>query len=303
MKKLKGSNLKIKKGIKAILILGVGACLSTVILGCGSKDLKVMDTISISDTLEKTEDETYVDDVLSMQKSESEEFTDLENIEQLENSVRRYHILENVEFSEYGYRQYSDEELEKLKNYTPEDVEEMLSLLKTDSLNENERVEMLQLMYWMKQQDKDTIDTDGLITVENALLQTMKAVTCDATGMNPEDYNKVTINERPTNIGENIRLTVETDDDDIIYNVGYNTLYQHLIDNIYDIQNASSAPSETEEDFNNKLNLIETGINYIKKSCFAGAKVEEHSIFGFFKEDYLGTQTSESSAENKIKIK
>ena len=101
MKKLKGSNLKIKKGVKAALILGIGAYLSTGLVGCASKDLEVMDTISIADTIEKTKEETYIDDVLSMPGSESEEQTALESIERLENSVRRYHILENVEFSEY----------------------------------------------------------------------------------------------------------------------------------------------------------------------------------------------------------
>ena len=36
-----------------------------------------------------------------------------------------------------------------------------------------------------------------------------------------------------------------------VYNVNYNSLYQRLIDNIYNIQNTSS-----ESDFNEKLNLI-----------------------------------------------
>lgn len=298
MKKLKGSNLKIKKGVKAALILGIGAYLSTGLVGCASKDLEVMDTISIADTIEKTKEETYIDDVLSMPGSESEEQTALESIERLENSVRRYHILENVEFSEYGYRQYSDKEKEKLKKYTPQEVEDMIALLEADSLNENERVETLQLLYWVKQQDQSTINTEGLAIVENALLQTMKAITCDATGMKPEDYNMVTIKERPTNAEEKIRLTVEKDDEDIVYNVNYNSLYQRLIDNIYDIQNTSSQAG-----FDEKLNLIENGINYIKKSCVAGVQVKSHSMLDIFGEDYLEAEISESKAESKIRIK
>lgn len=298
MKKLKGSNLKIKKGVKAALILGIGAYLSTGLVGCASKDLEVMDTISIADTIEKTKEETYIDDVLSMPGSESEEQTALESIERLENSVRRYHILENVEFSEYGYRQYSDKEKEKLKKYTPQEVEDMIALLEADSLNENERVETLQLLYWVKQQDQSTINTEGLAIVENALLQTMKAVTCDATGMKPEDYNNVSIGERPTQEGEKIRIEVTTDDEDIVYNVNYNSLYQRLIDNIYNIQNTSS-----ESDFNEKLNLIGNGINYIKKSCFAGVQVKSRNMLDIFGEDCLEAEISESKAESKIKIK
>lgn len=298
MKKLKGSNLKVKKGIKTMVALGIGAFLATGLLGCKSNDLEIMNTISIADTIEKTKEETYIDDVLSMPGSESEEQTALESIERLENSVRRYHILENVEFSEYGYRQYSDKEKEKLKKYTPQEVEDMIALLEADSLNENERVETLQLLYWVKQQDQSTINTEGLAIVENALLQTMKAVTCDATGMKPEDYNMVTIKERPTNAEEKIRLTVEKDDEDIVYNVNYNSLYQRLIDNIYDIQNTSSQAG-----FDEKLNLIENGINYIKKSCVAGVQVKSHSMLDIFGEDYLEAEISESKAESKIRIK
>ena len=191
MEKLKGSNLKVKKGIKTMVALGIGAFLATGLLGCKSNDLEIMNTISISEALEKTENETYIDDVLSIQDNQFEEITTLEKLEDLENSIRRYHILENIEFSESGYRKYSDKELEKLKNYSLEDVKEMVELLETDSLSENERVKMLQLMYWMNKEDKKIIDTEGLGIVEGALLETMKAVTCDATGMKPEDYNNV----------------------------------------------------------------------------------------------------------------
>ena len=275
MEKLKGSNLKVKKGIKTMVALGIGAFLATGLLGCKSNDLEIMNTISISEALEKTENETYIDDVLSIQDNQFEEITTLEKLEDLENSIRRYHILENIEFSESGYRKYSDKELEKLKNYSLEDVKEMVELLETDSLSENERVKMLQLMYWMNKEDKKIIDTEGLGIVEGALLETMKAVTCDATGMKPEDYNNVSIGERPTQEGEKIRIEVTTDDEDIVYNVNYNSLYQRLIDNIYNIQNTSS-----ESDFNEKLNLIELK-NYNKNN----------------------NEISESKAESKIKIK
>lgn len=298
MEKLKGSNLKVKKGIKTMVALGIGAFLATGLLGCKSNDLEIMNTISISEALEKTENETYIDDVLSIQDNQFEEITTLEKLEDLENSIRRYHILENIEFSESGYRKYSDKELEKLKNYSLEDVKEMVELLETDSLSENERVKMLQLMYWMNKEDKKIIDTEGLGIVEGALLETMKAVTCDAAGMKPEDYNMVTIKERPTNAEEKIRLTVEKDDEDIVYNVNYNSLYQRLIDNIYDIQNTSSQAG-----FDEKLNLIENGINYIKKSCVAGVQVKSHSMLDIFGEDYLEAEISESKAESKIRIK
>lgn len=298
MEKLKGSNLKVKKGIKTMVSLGIGAFLATGLLGCKSNDLEIMNTISISEALEKTENETYIDDVLSIQDNQFEEITTLEKLEDLENSIRRYHILENIEFSESGYRKYSDKELEKLKNYSLEDVKEMVELLETDSLSENERVKMLQLMYWMNKEDKKIIDTEGLGIVEGALLETMKAVTCDATGMKPEDYNNVSIGERPTQEGEKIRIEVTTDDEDIVYNVNYNSLYQRLIDNIYNIQNTSS-----ESDFNEKLNLIENGINYIKKSCFAGVQVKSRNMLDMFGEDCLEAEISESKAESKIKIK
>ena len=93
MEKLKGSNLKVKKGIKTMVALGIGAFLATGLLGCKSNDLEIMNTISISEALEKTENETYIDDVLSIQDNQFEEITTLEKLEDLENSIRRYHIL------------------------------------------------------------------------------------------------------------------------------------------------------------------------------------------------------------------
>ena len=46
MEKLKGSNLKVKKGIKTMVALGIGAFLATGLLGCKSNDLEIMNTIS-----------------------------------------------------------------------------------------------------------------------------------------------------------------------------------------------------------------------------------------------------------------
>ena len=82
MEKLKGSNLKVKKGIKTMVALGIGAFLATGLLGCKSNDLEIMNTISISEALEKTENETYIDDVLSIQDNKFEEITTLEKLEE-----------------------------------------------------------------------------------------------------------------------------------------------------------------------------------------------------------------------------
>ena len=58
-----------------MVALGIGAFLATGLLGCKSNDLEIMNTISISEALEKTENETYIDDVLSIQDNQFEEIT------------------------------------------------------------------------------------------------------------------------------------------------------------------------------------------------------------------------------------
>ena len=225
MKNLKGSNIKFVTKGKAIIIATV---LALGLTGC-SKDESPEKTLPLETIIENTADDTYIDDALSYE-AENTESKKLEELENIEERIIRYHLLEGLEFSDSGYREYTEDELKCLDNYTLEDVRKMLTLLKEDSLNENERVEMMQCLYWIREKDKTTLSTEDLSTIECALLLAVKAATCEAINSSPEYYNNVTVGPKPSSEGDFTKVIVEKKEtnDKAVYMLPRNSFFEEL---------------------------------------------------------------------------
>lgn len=299
MKNLKGSNIKfITKG-KAIIIATV---LALGLTGC-SKDEAPEKTLPLETIIENTADDTYIDDALSYE-AENTESKKLEELENIEERIIRYHLLEGLEFSDSGYREYTEDELKCLDNYTLEDVRKMLTLLKEDSLNENERVEMMQCLYWIREKDKTTLSTEDLSTIECALLLAVKAATCEAINSSPEYYNNVTVGPKPSSEGDFTKVIVEKKEtnDKAVYMLPRNSFFEELTNHIYKIQNIQASTDDTYT-FEDKLKALETGLNYFKEACFVDTKIEKKSFFNFFGEDKLISEQTKEEAIMKIKAK
>lgn len=299
MKNLKGSNIKfITKG-KAIIIATV---LALGLTGC-SKDEAPEKTLPLETIIENTADDTYIDDALSYE-AENTESKKLEELENIEERIIRYHLLEGLEFSDSGYREYTEDELKCLDNYTLEDVRKMLTLLKEDSLNENERVEMMQCLYWIREKDKTTLSTEDLSTIECALLLAVKAATCEAINSSPEYYNNVTVGSKPSSEGDFTKVIVEKKEsnDKAVYMLPRNSFFEELTNHIYKIQNIQASTDDTYT-FEDKLKALETGLNYFKEACFVDTKIEKKSFFNFFGEDKLISEQTKEEAIMKIKAK
>lgn len=299
MKNLKGSNIKfITKG-KAIIIATV---LALGLTGC-SKDEAPEKTLPLETIIENTADDTYIDDALSYE-AETTESKKLEELENIEERIIRYHLLEDLEFSDSGYREYTEDELKCLDNYTLEDVRKMLTLLKEDSLNENERVEMMQCLYWIREKDKTTLSTEDLSTIEGALLLAVKAATCEAINSSPEYYNNVTVGPKPSSEGDFTKVIVEKKEtnDKAVYMLPRNSFFEELTNHIYKIQNIQASTDDTYT-FEDKLKALETGLNYFKEACFVDTKIEKKSFFNFFGEDKLISEQTKEEAIMKIKAK
>lgn len=299
MKNLKSSNIKFTLKGKALIIATV---LAMGLTGC-SKDKVPGETLSLEKVMEKTANDTYIDDVLSYEdeKTDSNKLEELENIEE---RIIKYHWLENLEFSDSGYRKYTEGALKSLENYTLEDVREMLALLKEGSLNENEKVEMMQCLYWMRENDKVMLSTKDLSTVENALLLAVKATTCKAKNISPEYYNNITICPKPNSEGDCTKVVVEDSKNtkQATYMLSQGSFYECLTNHIYTIQNIQAADDDTYT-FADKLKALKTSLNYFKESCFVDTKVEEKSFFNFFGEDELKSEQIPQEAAKKIRIK
>lgn len=299
MKNLKGSNIKfITKG-KALIIATV---LALGLTGC-SKDEAPEKTLPLETIIENTADDTYIDDALSYE-AENTESKKLEELENIEERIIRYHLLEGLEFSDSGYREYTEDELKCLDNYTLEDVRKMLTLLKEDSLNENERVEMMQCLYWIREKDKTTLSTEDLSTIECALLLAVKAATCEAINSSPEYYNNVTVGPKPSSEGDFTKVIVEKKEtnDKAVYMLPRNSFFEELTNHIYKIQNIQASTDDTYT-FEDKLKALETGLNYFKEACFVDTKIEKKSFFNFFGEDKLISEQTKEEAIMKIKAK
>lgn len=299
MKNLKGSNIKfITKG-KALIIATV---LALGLTGC-SKDEAPEKTLPLETIIENTADDTYIDDALSYE-AENTESKKLEELENIEERIIRYHLLEGLEFSDSGYREYTEDELKCLDNYTLEDVRKMLTLLKEDSLNENERVEMMQCLYWIREKDKTTLSTEDLSTIEGALLLAVKAATCEAINSSPEYYNNVTVGPKPSGEGDFTKVIVEKKEsnDKAVYMLPRNSFFEELTNHIYKIQNIQASTDDTYT-FEDKLKALETGLNYFKEACFVDTKIEKKSFFNFFGEDKLISEQTKEEAIMKIKAK
>lgn len=299
MKNLKGSNIKfITKG-KALIIATV---LALGLTGC-SKDESPEKTLPLETIIENTADDTYIDDALSYE-AENTESKKLEELENIEERIIRYHLLEGLEFSDSGYREYTEDELKCLDNYTLEDVRKMLTLLREDSLNENERVEMMQCLYWIREKDKTTLSTEDLSTIEGALLLAVKAATCEAINSSPEYYNNVTVGPKPSSEGDFTKVIVEKKEtnDKAVYMLPRNSFFEELTNHIYKIQNIQASTDDTYT-FEDKLKALETGLNYFKEACFVDTKIEKKSFFNFFGEDKLISEQTKEEAIMKIKAK
>ena len=299
MKNLKGSNIKFVTKGKAIIIATV---LALGLTGC-SKDESPEKTLPLETIIENTADDTYIDDALSYE-AENTESKKLEELENIEERIIRYHLLEGLEFSDSGYREYTEDELKCLDNYTLEDVRKMLTLLKEDSLNENERVEMMQCLYWIREKDKTTLSTEDLSTIECALLLAVKAATCEAINSSPEYYNNVTVGPKPSSEGDFTKVIVEKKEtnDKAVYMLPRNSFFEELTNHIYKIQNIQASTDDTYT-FEDKLKALETGLNYFKEACFVDTKIEKKSFFNFFGEDKLISEQTKEEAIMKIKAK
>lgn len=299
MKNLKGSNIKFVTKGKAIIIATV---LAFGLTGC-SKDEAPEKTLPLETIIENTADDTYIDDALSYE-AENTESKKLEELENIEERIIRYHLLEGLEFSDSGYREYTEDELKCLDNYTLEDVRKMLTLLREDSLNENERVEMMQCLYWIREKDKTTLSTEDLSTIEGALLLAVKAATCEAINSSPEYYNNVTVGPKPSSEGDFTKVIVEKKEtnDKAVYMLPRNSFFEELTNHIYKIQNIQASTDDTYT-FEDKLKALETGLNYFKEACFVDTKIEKKSFFNFFGEDKLISEQTKEEAIMKIKAK
>ena len=150
-----------------IIPLATAGVLCLCTLGCSGR-MSTSDTKTVPEVLEQTTSNTDNEVFSSISYSNNNESESLvDTLANLEQSINRYNLLKDVKFSDKGYDELTEEQQASIDAYTPEDIQELLDLLESDTLNENEIADTMQLLYRIKEHDIKLIDEEGLSIVES----------------------------------------------------------------------------------------------------------------------------------------
>lgn len=265
-------NTQIKKvnAKKLIPLLLTGAIIATNVTGCSNVP-KIEESIEI--TLEKTKTRTKLDDIFTDSEERGQQ------LQTLDEMLEKHDALESIKIK--GKTTLTKEEKEKLNQISVETVKSLIELYQDQDLTEEAR----QLVEENLKQVKDATDTWLSYNVTNtsidALKTAVKVATCDAVGIDAEDFNNVKI-DAPT--GNYTELGVYVEDIDKHYRIKDNSIYGEMIHIIYNLQ---QHPLEDKA-----IKYGKQAVNLIKVSAYSEPTLSENTI-----------ASSDSYKEIKEKIK
>ena len=286
MKKIKLSKLGAK-----ILSLGMAGLLAVSLTGCGNK--QEQEELSLYEVMEQTKDNNQTDEILALEQQSAESVYD--RVLELEQRIESYYLLKDIEFSEHGYAECTEEEKEQMLQYTPDAVGAIITALNETDLNENERAGIMKTLYHLKNYDQEFIENEGYHIAEEALLLTLKGEVSTALGMSPEEYENITVHSKPAGATEDYRVSVEQEDNTSNYSLG--NLYRTMLGHLYKMQT-----NDYYVGFDSRLTAVEESLSYIKQAQFANPQINETG-FWVFQEKEITSDISSDDAKELIKAK
>ena len=280
-----------------IIPLATAGVLCLCTLGCSGR-MSTSDTKTVPEVLEQTTSNTDNEVLSSISYSNNNESESLvDTLAKLEQSINRYNLLKDVKFSDKGYDELTEEEQASIDAYTPEDIQELLDLLESDTLNENEIADTMQLLYRIKEHDIKLIDEEGLSIVESGYIAAIKSEACDALSITSDEYKSVRIEKV---IDESAPIVSVNQNNE---KIGYELqgVYASATNDLYNLQ--YDMYSERKElSFSEKLDLIEKGLINIKSVLVSNPEVRTESFF-FTQTDVIDSDISKSEAHAQIKVR
>ena len=280
-----------------IIPLATAGVLCLCTLGCSGR-MSTSDTKTVSDVLEQTTSNTDNEVFSSISYSNNNESESLvDTLANLEQSINRYNLLKDVKFSDKGYDELTEEQQASIDAYTPEDIQKLLDLLESDTLNENEIADTMQLLYRIKEHDIKLIDEEGLSIVESGYIAAIKSEACDALSITSDEYKSVRIEKV---IDESAPIVSVNQNNE---KIGYELqgVYASATNDLYNLQ--YDMYSERKElSFSEKLDLIEKGLINIKSVLVSNPEVRTESFF-FTQTDVIDSDVSKSEAHEQIKVR
>ena len=280
-----------------IIPLATAGVLCLCTLGCSGR-MSTSDTKTVSDVLEQTTSNTDNEVFSSISYSNNNESESLvDTLAKLEQSVKRYNLLKDVKFSDKGYDELTEEQQASIDAYTPEDIQELLDLLESDTLNENEIADTMQLLYRIKEHDIKLIDEEGLSIVESGYIAAIKSEACDALSITSDEYKSVRIEKV---IDESAPIVSVNQNNE---KIGYELqgVYASATNDLYNLQYDMYSGGK-ELSFSEKLDLIEKGLINIKSVLVSNPEVRTESFF-FTQTDVIDSDVSKSEAHEQIKVR
>lgn len=275
--------------------LATAGVLCLCMLGCSGR-MSTSDTKTVPDVLEQTTSNTDNEVFSSISYSNNNESESLvDALAKLEQSVNRYNLLKDVKFSDKGYDELTEEQQASIDAYTPEDIQELLDLLESNTLNENEIADTMQLLYRIKEHDIKLIDEEGLSIVEEGYIAAIKSEACDALSIPSGEYERVRVDKYIEEISP--RIIVKQEDDSDSYEL--RGIYREVTNDLYNLQ--FDMDRETIP-FPEKLDLIEKGLINIKSVLVSNPEARTESFF-FNQTDVIDSDISKSEAQEQIKVR
>lgn len=278
-----------------IIPLATAGALCLCTLGCSGR-MSTSDTKTVPEVLEQTTSNTDNEVFSSISYSNNNESESLvDTLAKLEQSVNRYNLLKDVKFSDKGYDELTEEQQANIDAYTPEDIQELLDLLESNTLNENEIAETMKLLYRIKEHDIKLIDEEGLSIVEEGYIAAIKSEACDALSIPSGEYERVRVDKYIEEISP--RIIVKQEDDSDSYEL--RGIYREVTNDLYNLQ--FDMDRETIP-FPEKLDLIEKGLINIKSVLVSNPEARTESFF-FTQTDVIDSDISKSEAQEQIKVR
>lgn len=253
--KLMGKKIQFtKKGKKAI----AGAALITVVITTGmsfsTTELKDPEE-SLSKTMEMTQEDTLLDDVLDLRIVD--DYGDIKNLKELEKQITIYELLESQQLNPRGYI-FDEEEKEEYDELSVDEIK-ILSEELDDSISSRNYSQRSNVLHYLRTKAENMIESAAPIITEDGLKRAIKTGVVEALDLEPEDFERVTIHAEPQGeTGNMIQVTAKNK----TYAVDGSSIYGKMIRHLYDVQRVEI------RGFDNNLDQAKKAITLIKDSAY-----------------------------------
>lgn len=268
-------NIQIRKQKILPLLLAGGLTLS--LSACGNNT--IMDDVSIEALMAQEE----VNNLTLLDELSVDQYNDvLDNGEKLERYIYLLKELKNYDLTGVeNLRPLPDEEYKKLENLSLEEYVEIFN--DADSIDINfvaleKRLDAIKKLHYLKNYCQSWVDANGVDVALDLMINSVKANAAVELRIPVEDYNYISIKERPSINEPNLKYVIIINDTEYEVKADDHGLWD-TIDYIYKLQNPNLMTNEEKEKFeNDQFYRYEKAIDLSKITICSGSNLKDGNI-------------------------